>query len=330
MKRVGSEADRAVREVVGWFVGKRLRDEAATQRLPFYCDPERVGHFAVEPEALAAGSEAALFRLFVALTMYQALRDRVIMAQQRAMSRESSRCLVELEELVRTSRGHACVWLHSVEDFESGCDVSKDRGLVDCGPHPGLACQVKSATVAYNRMGDLGKLPTSALLRLWAGGVKAVLAQVCREEASPALRAERLVVRFSEVHRVGRKLATLFVSALSTPALAPGLTPWFPEVDGHELVVVDTHVARAIERLGGGRGSYSSAVEWVRARARQIDLSAFRPDWPSYAPRLVQEALYAFGSASNRQAAGDPCASAPCSECVPSLCPFGGSEGPHR
>ena len=49
--------------------------------------------------------------------------------------------------------------------------------------------------------------------------------------------------------RVGRKLATMFVSALSTPALAPGLTPWFPDIDGNELVVVDK---RGDDAGGGG------------------------------------------------------------------------------
>ena len=102
---------------------------------------------------------------------------------------------------------------------------------------------MKEATVVFNRMGDMGKLPTSAWLRLWKdGSVRDMLAYVCREEPSPTKRATLLVERFSRVHRVGRKLATMFVSALSTPALAPGLTPWFPMVDGNDLVVIDTNV----------------------------------------------------------------------------------------
>src|SRR5208283_2884813 len=40
--------------------------------LPFYCDPDRVGRFAVDPRALAAGEDNALFKLFVGLSMYQA------------------------------------------------------------------------------------------------------------------------------------------------------------------------------------------------------------------------------------------------------------------
>ncbi|MBK6849138.1 MAG: hypothetical protein IPG96_16935 [Proteobacteria bacterium] len=129
----------------------------------------------------------------------------------------------------------------------------------------------------------MGKLPTSAWLRLWkAGGVREVLAEVCRDEASPTMRAALLVERFARVHRVGRKLATMFVSALSTPALAPGLTPWFPDIDGNDLVVVDTNVAQAVDALReqGAPKTYDARERWVRKQAAQLDLREFRPDLP--------------------------------------------------
>jgi len=186
---------------------------------------------------------------------------------------------------------------------------------------------VKDATRVFNRMGDMGKLPTSAWLRLWqGGGMQVMLEDVCREEPSPTKRAGLLVGRFAAVHRVGRKLATMFVSALSTPALAPGLTPWFPKIDGNELVVVDTNVARAVDalRAPGAAKTYDARELWVREQAARIDLRAFQPDLPAYSPRLVQEALYAFCSKSNRVARGDACAErgAPCATCAPTLCPF--------
>jgi hypothetical protein len=189
---------------------------------------------------------------------------------------------------------------------------------------------VKDSTVVFNRMGDMGKLPTSAWLRLWkAGGVREVLAEVCRDEASPTKRAELLVERFARVHRVGRKLATMFVSALSTPALAPGLTPWFPDIDGNDLVVVDTNVARAVDALRepGAPRTYDARERWVREQAAQLDLLDFRADLPRYSPRLVQQALYVFCSKSNRAARGDPCVDrvTPCGACSRPLCPFGSS-----
>jgi hypothetical protein len=306
--------------VARWYFERRV----ATP-LPFYCDPSRVGAFAVDPDDLAAGSDAAVFRLFVTLSMYQALRDVVIMRQQQSLPRALMRVVGDLAVVKRSIARHECPMLRTADAFE-GCNVSKVGEVVDCGTCPGTVCHVKDATVVFKRMGDMGKLPTSAWLLLWKGGVREVLAEVCRAEASPTKRAALLVEGFARVHRVGRKLSTMFVSALSTPALAPGLTPWFPEIDGNQLVVVDTNVARAVDalRAPGAPMSYDSRERWVREQAARMDLRVFRPELPAYSPRLVQEALYTFGSKSNRVAHGDPCAgrATPCAACTPTLCPF--------
>jgi hypothetical protein len=293
----------------------------------FYCESSHVGAFAVSPKALADGDDAAVFRLFVTLSMYQALRDEVIRRQQCSLARSSARIVADAAFVGRSISRHDCSALRSANTFERDCDVTKNGGVVDCGRHPGLRCHVKDATVVFNRMGDMGKLPSSAWLRLWRGdGLRKVLAEVFAEERTPTKRAARLVGRFAGVHRVGRKLSTMFVSALSTPALAPGLTPWFPEVDGNELVVVDTNVARAVDamRPPGAPRTYDSRAAWIRDQAARIDLREFRADVPSYSPRLVQQALYSFCSKSNRVARGDPCAMVPepCAECAPALCPF--------
>jgi hypothetical protein len=295
--------------------------------LPFYCNPARVGAFAVQADELATGTDAAVFRLFVTLSMYQALRDVVIMRRQRSLSRASMRVVADVATVKRSISRHACPTLRSVEAFEEGCDVAKDGDDIDCGTCPGVACHAKEATRVFNRMGNMGKLPTSAWLRLrQGGGVRALLDDVCRENPSPTRRATLLVERFAAVHRVGRKLATMFVSALSTPALAPGLTPWFPEIDGNELVVVDTNVARAADalRAPGAPRTYDARERWVREQAIRIDLRVFRPGLPAYSARLVQEALYAFCSKSNRVARRDTCAGGDrsCSACAPTLCPF--------
>lgn len=315
-------SDASVGVIVRWYF-----DEGRVEGVPFYCDPTRIGAFAIEPDELAAGSDAAVFRLFVSLAMYQALRDVVIMRQQRSLPRMSMRVVADIGTVKRSIARHACPTLGSVAAFEEGCDVGKDGDDIDCGTCPGESCHVKDATRVFNRMGDMGKLPTSAWLRLWrGGGVKALLEEVCGEEPSPTKRAELLVGRFAAVHRVGRKLATMFVSALSTPALAPGLTPWFPDIDGNELVVVDTNVTRAVDalRATGAAKTYDARERWVREQASKLDLRAFGPELPAYSPRLVQEALYAFCSKSNRVARGDACADrgAPCAACAPTLCPF--------
>ena len=319
---------RETKAVARWYF-----NQGPVEGVPFYCDRTRIGAFALDPERLAEGDDAAVFQLFVTLSMYQALRDVVIARQQRSLPRASMRVVADAAFLKRSVTRHACPALRSIEAFDAGCDVAKDGDAVDCGTCPGTACHVKEATRVFNRMGDMGKLPTSAWLRLWRGrGLRALLDDVCSSEPSAARRAELLVERFAAVHRVGRKLATMFVSALSTPALAPGLTPWFPEIDGNDLVVVDTNVARAVDALRepGASKTYDARATWVREQAAQLDLREFRTDLPAYSPRLVQEALYMFCSKSNRVARGDACASrtAPCAACAPSLCPFAGaSEG---
>lgn len=316
--------------IVRWYF-----DEGRVEGVPFYCDPSRIGAFAVEPEELAAGTDAGIFRLFVTLSMYQALRDVVIMRQQRSLPIASMRVVADVAMVKGSISRHDCPKLGSVEAFEEGCDVGKDGDVVDCGACPGAACHVKDATRVFNRMGDMGKLPTSAWLRLWQGdGMQALLKRVCREEPSSTKRAELLVGRFAAVHRIGRKLATMFVSALSTPALAPGLTPWFPAIDGNELVVIDTNVARAVDalRAPGAAKTYDARERWVREQAAKLDLRVLGPNLPAYSPRIVQEALYAFRSKSNRVARGDACAEhgAPCATCAPTLCPFMASSQPRK
>jgi hypothetical protein len=325
--RTTSHSDSALRQVLEWYFGGNASQSSGRDATPFYCDPERIGAFAVGREELAAGGDAAVFRLFVTLSMYQALRDVVVMRQQRSLPRASMLVVADTSFLTRAIANHDCPTLDSTDSFEVGCDVSKVGEVVDCGTCPGARCHVKDATVTFNRMGDMGKLPTSAWLQLWQeGGVRQLLADVCRDGASPTLRAAILVARFARVHRVGRKLATMFVSALSTPALAPGLTPWFPDIDGNDLVVVDTNVARGVDALRepSAPRTYDARERWVREQAARFDLRGLRPDLPSYSPRLVQQALYAFCSKSNRVALGDACAArtTPCTGCAPALCPF--------
>lgn len=319
----------AVHAVVGWYFREVYGRAEGPGVTPFYCDPEQVGAFAVAPEELAAGEPSALFRLFVALSMYQALRDVVIRRQQRTLEVSAVLGVADLESLQVALAINPCGALNSGEAFAATCDVAKVGTRVDCAQRPGEPCHVKGATSTFNRMGDLGKLPTSAWFRMWKGGFQTTIDALYRLEASPTRRAELLVLQFAAVHRVGRKLATMFVSALSTPALAPGLTPWFPEVDGNHLVVIDTNVARVADTLRAPTASktYLARDRWVREQADALDLSHFGGTLPRYSPRLVQQAIYSFASRSNRKARGDACAAlrAPCSNCVPGLCPFFGA-----
>lgn len=312
----------ALRQVLAWYFDHAYGRVEGLGVLPWYCDPSRSGRFAVAPDALAAGDTDTLFRLFVAFSMFQARRDTVILAQQRAMADQDAdvlACAQTIEQRVTTS---SCAAFTSVS-FEQSCTVGLRGGHVDCMSMMGQPCHVKDATRALKRTGDMGKIPSSAWLRSWAGdALTRTLAAIA--EAAREARGELLVQHFSTVHRVGQKLATMFVAALSTPALAPGLTPWYPMVDGNDLLVIDTHVARVLNTLGCTETTYRGRAQWLRRYASDIDLTAFHPNVPRRSPRLVQQALFTFCSRSNRTARGDPCATADaaCAACSPELCPF--------
>ncbi len=317
-----------VRRVVRWYFDRVYGTREGGAVKPYYVDPQLVGHFAVRSGELREGRDEALFRLFVAMAMFQARRDVLILEQQRRTSASAVSRLACLRTVQRCITRSACPHLRDAASLRAGCDVGKASGEVDCASRPGAACHVKEATRTFNRMGDLGKLPSSAWLLVWREeGIGRLLRAVLQAERNPTARAAMLVDRLSQVHRVGRKLATMFVSALTTPALASGLTPWHPDVNGHELVVIDTNVARAVDTLHSrARRTYDARARWIAAQARAIDLRVYREDLPAYSPRLVQQALYRFCSKSNRVAWGSACATTggACSECAPTLCPFAG------
>ena len=313
--------------IIRWYFQTVYGRVEGPNSLPFYLNPELVGAFAVSKVDLALGEDSATFRLFVLLAMFQARRDVVIMQQQRSLEPKTVNMLSDLSFFQQSVAQHPCAAMGSAKTWDLGCNVFKAGKVADCLRHPGSLCHVKDATTAFNRMGDMGKLPTSAYLHFWKdGGIRNLLAEITDNEASPNRRADLLVLKLSKSYRIGRKLATMFVSALSVPDLAEGYTPWFPEFDGSELVVVDTNVARAVKKLQETDTSqtYEASTSWVHTLAELIDLRQFHPNVPEFSPRLVQQALYAFCSKSNRLAQHDPCSKlrGDCSACAQVLCPI--------
>jgi len=308
----------SIRTIARWYRETVYRKFEGPGTRPFYCDPARVGHFAVDPAALGRGEAAALFRLFVVLAMYQSRRDVDIMRRQRETGARDAANLATPSTLGRRISEGRCELLRSAEAFDAGCSVKRvfPSGRATCDHRPRTLCHVKDASRAIGRMGDLGKLPTSAWFQLGrGGGLPVIYEETCATEPDPVARATRLVHRLASVHRVGRKLATMFVSTVSTPELAPGLSPWAPAVAGSELVVVDTNLMAAVDRLNPGLSpkTYRAYDAFVRRAADAV----------GWSPRLLQQALYAYRSKSNRAARGDPCAHLRrCSNCVQAVCPF--------
>lgn len=328
MVRAVTVATRDLTAIVRWYavhVYGRLEGPGCR---PFYCDPARVGAFAVAPATLARGTEAALHQLVVALAMYQSRRDVDIMTIQRTMPRAEAARMTSPARLRLAIAASRCDRLADAATFDGGCDVRRDlaAGRAACDHRPRTPCHVKDATLAIGRMGDMGMIPTSTWLHLRErGGFAGLLARATRAAATPAAAADAMVLALAELHRIGTKLATMIVSTLATPALAPGLTPWAPALDGNHLVVVDTNAMRVVDALRPrGPRTYAAYATWVRRAAARIDLRRIRPDWPRTSPRLVQQAMYWFRSRANRTDVGLGCAAdaAPCAGCVPRACAF--------
>ncbi len=320
--------------IVGWYLATAFGRWEGPGVQPFYADPIRVGRFAVDLDAVEARDPDALFQLLVTLAAYQSRRDVDIMEIQRAMPLRQATAMTSPRRLRVLVERAPCHHLRDPSAFDRACDVRRDftRDRATCDTRPRTACHVKDATMAIGRMGDLGKLPTSAWLHLGSGGLARWFDEVCAAERDPHARAAEMIVRVATIYRIGVKLASMFVSALSVPELGIGVSAWSPELDGSCVVVVDANVGHAIRwwRRERGADTYAARARWFVAAAREINLTRLRAGLPRASPRFVQQAVYLFRSRSNRIAHGDACAASPCTACPSSLCPFQPSRVPTK
>lgn len=323
--RIAPATVEEIARVVRWYLATAYGRWEGPGTVPFYGDPGRVGRFAVDLAALAARDPDAIFHLLITLGAYQSRRDVDIMAIQRAIGARRAAEMTSPRRLRVLVEGSACTYTRGPDTFDRCCDVRRDleRDRATCATRPRARCHVKDATEAIGRMGYLGKIPTSAWLHLGAAGLQRWFAEACLLEDDPHARARRLVARVSMLYRIGVKLASMFVTALSVPELGSGAA-WAPEVDGSRIVVVDANVGRAINiwRRNRGPRTYAALARWLIAAADRIDLSRMVSTLPRSSPRLVQQAVYLFRSRSNRAALGDACAAKPCSSCPSRVCPF--------
>ncbi len=109
------------------------------------------------------------------LAMYQSRRDVDIMAIQRGMSRAQAAAVGSSRRLQVLVDDAACAHARDAAAFDDRCTVRRDfaRERATCTYRPRAACHVKDATMAIGRMGDMGKLATSAWLHVAdAGGLR--------------------------------------------------------------------------------------------------------------------------------------------------------------
>jgi hypothetical protein len=323
----------ATKAVVRWYLEHHFRRPSDPGVVEMFCEPSRVGAFAVDRRALRAGDGRALFRLLVATAMFQRRQDVQILRILQGMGAADADEISDAEQLLALVDGGGCAHMRTTLALAEECDLDKDpRTRVGCcSANPKVACHLKRHTVLLKRYGHFGKVPTSIALMVRESGAEdlsALRRLVMKRARDPLARAQELERELSRAWRVSQKIASMFLSMVTNPDLSRGLAPWSRGLDWTYYVVVDSNVDLFLASIGyRGNGTYDARRDFVRELARGIDLTEFDGTLQRYNPRLVQQAMYLFMSTANRRAAAADCmhrAPAPCATCprvVRSRCP---------
>lgn len=314
----------ATKAVVRWYLDTHFRRPSDPGVVDMFCDPSRVGSFAVDRRALRAGDARALFRLLVATSMFQRRQDVQILRILRGIGAADAIEISDAARLLALVDDGACSHMRTTESLATTCDLDKDPGTREgcCHENPSVDCHMKRHTVLLKRYGHFGKVPTSIALMVRESGARdlpELRRLVMQRERDPLRRAQALELELSRAWRVNQKIASMFLSMITNPDLSRGLVPWSRGVDWTYYVVVDSNVDLFLASIGyRGMSSYDARREFIRDLARRIDLTEFRARLKPFNPRLVQQAMYLFMSAANRRAAETDCAHrapAPCETC---------------
>ena len=319
-----------VRAVVEWYLAVHHGDGSAPGLPAMYADREQVGALAIDLEALQQGEASALFGALVTTAMFQRLRDVLVKSILRRIPEELAETLTDEHRLRELADQSSCPALLSTTSLRADCDLRKDpeTGRGSCSRAMPGGCHLHVHTEALRRYGHFGKVPTSIALAVREAGAAdtAHLHALALGQGSPSAAARWLEGTLSRAWRVSDKIAAMYCSLVSNPDIMPG-APWQEGVDWRYFVVVDVNVDRYLAATGyGGAGTYAARRRHVVELARGLDLSELRPGLEPDNPRLVQQALYLFMSASNRAAAPEDCSHEParCASCprlVRELCP---------
>lgn len=329
---------RVTRAVVGWYLSTHYGtpdDQGVTQT---FADPRRVGAFAVDPTALASRDGAHLFRLLVAVAMFQRRQDNQITRILRGMTAEEAEEISSLPALLALADGCECEHARSLNGLLTRCDLTKTprtkRGT--CRANTQVACHMKRHTVLLRRYGHFGKVPSSISLMVRESGERdlaGLLDLAARSASTPEGRARGMVGALSRAWRVSEKISSMFLSMVWNPDLTPGARAR-RDIDWRHFIVIDSNTDLFLAAIGyQGPRSYEARRRFIRALSSCIDLKKLRPGLRRDNPRLVQQAMYLFMSATNRRAmVGDcmhlgPTACASCPQAISAICPVKRSTG---
>ena len=323
------------REVTRWYLAIHYRTVDEPGMPAMFCDPRRIGAFAIERAAVKRGDAAALFSLLVTTAMFQRLQDRIVMGILRGIENDSAQEISSMARLLSLVDECECPHAQSTEALRLHCDLTKDleRGAGICEANPTVSCHLKRHTVVLRRYGHFGKMPTSIALALkeqGAASLPALRDNIMRSVHDPHDRALALEASLSRAWRVSQKIASMFLSAVCNPDIAlDGVAPWQDGIDWSHFVVIDTNVDLFLAAVGyRGTMTYDARRAYIQALTRQIDLSALDKGLQPYNPRIVQQALYLFMSTANRKPLARDCAHrgavacAACPSSVRQICPL--------
>jgi len=303
----------ATHAVVEWYLAKYFGtlDDQGVPRM--FTERHRVGAFAINAAEWARGRDTALFKFLVATAMFQRRQDVQVVRILAGMRASDVAEIANPRRLLALVDKGPCSLLRTNAALLERCDLSKDPATRQgcCAANPRESCHLKRHTVVLKRYGHFGKMPTSAALMLreaGASGLNALRAQALRAHDSPLDRSRYLEQQLSAAWRINSKIASMFLSALTNEDLAGPLACWKDGVDPSHFVVIDSNVDAFLTSIGyRGLGTYEARRAFVQAIAASIDLRAINPALSSYNPRLVQQAMYLFMSATNRRNIASDC-----------------------
>ncbi len=319
--------------VVEWYLRLYHGRRHNLGTLDTFTDRRIVGHFAVSAEAIRRETSSALFKLLIAVTLFQRRQDQQVLRILRGMSREDVSDLTDIKRLLRRCDATRCVCLRSTAALHDQCDLTKNpvtkRGM--CHRNPRVACHLKRHTVLLKRYGHFGKVPSSAALSLremGAASVGALKRDIWNSESDPRQRALALEAALMRTWRVSRKIAAMYLSILTVPSISAEEPVW-GGVDWSRYVVIDSNTDRFLSALRyRGPWTYDGRWAFIQSMAKCTDAGAGRErGGPAPNPRIIQQAMYAFMSVSNRRATPEDCSHAlgACEKCpstLARLCPM--------
>jgi hypothetical protein len=289
---------------------------------------------AVDSHAVELGDERALFKSLITLAMFQRLKDTLVAQILRSLPQAEAEELTDAGRLYLLASGSGCPHTASQESLLKVCDLTKDpvSRLGKCSVNQSCSCYLKRHTVLLRRYGHFGKMPTSAALALyesWGGSFLALRTRIFQEHGNPLARAKALEVELSRVWRVDKKVACMFLSAISAPNLGLKAPPWEEGMDWTWFLPIDVNIDKFLLAVGWtGPWTYEARRQAILSISKEIPLGSLKAGLRDYNPRFVLQAINRFMSRPNRREAISDCsrlAPASCADCptpLAAICPL--------